>query len=424
LKRNNNINSTSVDLSSSQNDPELIKNVREKIASKNKRLGTDLFTFDPNLRHSWLNSFTPQSTRDDRDEKRPAKTVIAKENLSPHSSSFEIVSSKPSYSSSTSTVNENNYLVPVVRKPQLPVKTPSENVNKSVTNDDLNLKPKPVTKSILVKPNIPKEETNASSNMPLANENRYVNNPLYQMNNNNNNSNNVTQTRKIHKIINSITERELEKMSNRIEKRNVRVPELLDDMSLAQGNEKTKLEKELNLLMRKYKFDKKKFRELKKPTTATADENHSEVSTSNETLEAMDDPHHFKRNPNRFASKPSKLKEKTRLEKEIKQYMVQNNFSQESSGYSSYEDSTAHSKSQSMESLLFDGSESTKEARAAKMRRSLSLTKSPTLQSEFVRKTLKTIEKNRSKMSTNQNRWEASKVEEISREYLEAVNIV
>jgi hypothetical protein len=396
--------------------------VREKIASKNERLGMDLFTFDPNLRHSWLNSFTPQSTHDDSDDKKATKTVTTKENLSPHSSSFEIVSSKPSYSPSTSTINENNYLVPVVRKPQLPVKTPSENVNKSINNDDLNLKPKTVTKSILVKPNISKEETNAASNMPLANENRYVNNPLYQMNNYNNN--NITQTRKIHKIINSITEKELEKMSNRIEKRNVRVPELLDDLSLAQGNEKTKLEKELNLLMRKYKFDKKKFRELKKPMTFTTDENRSEVSTSNETLETMDDPHYFKRNPNRFASKPSKLKEKTRLEKEIKQFMVQNNFSQESSGYSSYEDSTAHSKSQSMESLLLDGSESTKEARAAKMRRSLSLTKSPTLQSEFVRKTLKTIEKNKSKMSTNQNRWEASKVEEISREYLEAVNIV
>ena len=38
-------------------------------------------------------------------------------------------------------------------------------------------------------------------------------------------------------------------MSNRIEKRNVRVPELLDDLSLAQGNEKTKLEKELSIII-------------------------------------------------------------------------------------------------------------------------------------------------------------------------------
>ena len=410
---NSNENKASIDLNSNstENDPELIKNIRERIASKKKKnLAMDLLGFDPKLRYSWLNSFTPN------DE-------ISEKKLTPHieipkqyTSTFEMTISKPqSSSTSYSTLkNENNYLVPVVRKPQMPVKYSGENVNsnnKGVDKNEEDSTLKSTTISIPIKPNITQEQTNVDSNTnTLPKATRYVKNTLSNTNN---------ESRKIHKIISSLAEKELEKIGNRIEKRNVRVPELLDDLALAEGNEKTKLEKELNLIMRKYKFDKKKFRELKKPNET---QQYSEdVSTSDEATTT--DPHIFRRDPNRFTTKPSKLKEKTRLEKEIKQFMIENNYisQQESSGYSSYEDSTHNSKSQSMESLLSDSNETKEVARAAKLRRSLSLTKSPTLQSEFVRKTIRAVEKNKSKMLPNrQMRWEASKLDEISREYLEA----
>ena len=411
---NGNENKPSIDLNSNstENDPELIKNIRERIASKKKKnLAMDLLGFDPKLRYSWLNSFTPN---DENSEKKLTPHIeIPKQ----YTSTLEMTISKPQSSSTYSSTlkNENNYLVPVVRKPQMPVKYSGENVNSNNKGVDKNKEDstlKPTTISISIKPNITQEQTNvASKTNTLPKEPRYVKNTL----------SNTNESRKIHKIIISLAEKELEKIGNRIEKRNVRVPELLDDLALAEGNEKTRLEKELNLLMRKYKFDKKKFRELKKPNET---QQYSEdLSTSDEATTTTTDPHIFRRDPNRFTAKPSKLKEKTRLEKEIKQFMIENNYisQQESSGYSSYEDSTHNSKSQSMESLLSDSNDTKEVARAAKLRRSLSLTKSPTLQSEFVRKTIRAVEKNKSKMLPNrQMRWEASKLDEISREYLEA----
>ena len=134
---NSNENKASIDLNSNstENDPELIKNIRERIASKKKKnLAMDLLGFDPKLRYSWLNSFTPN------DE-------ISEKKLTPHieipkqyTSTFEMTISKPqSSSTSYSTLkNENNYLVPVVRKPQMPVKYSGENVNSNNKGVDKN----------------------------------------------------------------------------------------------------------------------------------------------------------------------------------------------------------------------------------------------------------------------------------------------
>ena len=380
--------------SSIEKDSELIKNVRERIAIKNKLVGKDLLPFDQNLRNSWLNSYTASPTQ--------AKESTRKID---NESSFDCAISKPS--------NESTYLTPLeIRKRQEPPKNPSEIVNsKSDSNakadtSQISRDTNKPTINIPTQYSIPKpkpDESKHNSDLPMPKENRYIKNTTAAYPSNANNS----SPRKIQKIISALAEKELVKIETRIDKRNARVPELLDDLALARGDEKSKLEKELHTLMRKYSFDKRKFRELKKPSRG------QDVDESDE-------------NEDRSRRDTTKLKQKTRLEKDIKKFMIHNNFSQESSGYSSYEDST-HSKSQSMESLSLDNSDLKQTTDANKFRRSKSLTKSPTFQSEYIRKALKSVDKqNQAPISTanhSLNRWEASKLQEMSHEVIEATEV-
>jgi hypothetical protein len=71
------------------------------------------------------------------------------------------------------------------------------------------------------------------------------------------NTKNIDQKNKLTRIIDSSIEKELEKAINRVNKRKVRVPQLLRQLESARGRERRTLEEELTLIMRKHKHDKK-----------------------------------------------------------------------------------------------------------------------------------------------------------------------
>ena len=367
---NSTLNSSINSSFSVESDSELIKNLREKIANKAKKnLATDLLPFDNDLRYSWLNSYTSGVAN------KNEKTVPKTEPLPQTASSVpytDCASSKPATIPADAT-----YLIPVVRfRNQTQTQEDHSGSNRhavQVEHKSILKKEETPTESSQVDKKEEEEEENleeSANQTSVANNSKFVKNP---------NSN--TNNRKIHKIINTIAEKEYEKINRRIEKRNERIPELLEELAFAQGDERSQLEKELNILMRKYKFDKKKSRELKKPCQMD-----TELSTVNENEDNL------------------RRKEKTSVERDMKQFLAHNNFSTHESGYSSYEDSVGQSRSQSLESLLKNEND------ARTKLRSISLSKSPTFQTDFVKKTLQNDPK------FTANRWEASKLQEMSHE--------
>jgi hypothetical protein len=98
---------------------------------------------------------------------------------------------------------------------------------------------------------------NIKNNKPPLARNESTSGGESDTNNNNMNSVDPSSATKLNRIINSSIEKELEKAMNRLNKRKVRVPQLLRQIESTRGKDRRALEEELTLIMRKHKHDKK-----------------------------------------------------------------------------------------------------------------------------------------------------------------------